>query len=186
MLSVKSPDLGVKHPYYKSDGSGRDTYVSYNSGGIWHSLRPREIDNRITLSTYMPAHVSKKNLGDMRPSFAHYHGDGTGRDSYVIEKYGGIVKNDPEYLNYSYNQRGRPFKMNNSKLMQKSTSSMFFNDLGEQAPIKATKFPRVYSSQRMESLSIPKSEAINGYNSLMDKFGQNGMRGCKSVKRLNY
>jgi len=49
--------------------------------------------------------------------------------------------------------------------MQKSTSSMFFNDPKEQAPIKVSKLPRVYSQKRVETLSKPKSEAVNGFNS---------------------
>jgi len=165
MISIKSPDLGVKHPYYKSDGSGRDTYISYNSGGIWNSVKQGKIDNRITQSTYIPAHESRKNLGNMNPRFAHYHGDGTGRDSYVIDHYGGIVLGHPQYRKYQYATRGKAFGMDENKMMQKSTSAMFFNDPKEQMPIKPVKLPRVYSQNRINSLAVPRSEGINGYNS---------------------
>ena len=63
---------------------------------------------------------------------------------------------------------------------------MFFNDPKEQAPIKVSKLPRVYSQKRVETLSKPKSEAVNGFNSQLGGYEQVGWRAGRKIKMINF
>jgi len=67
-----------KYASYMGDGSGRDSYVILNNGGLAASdkrammWRPNKVPKQVSPKPYK-----------MAPSHT-YHSDGTGRDSYVI------------------------------------------------------------------------------------------------------
>ena len=73
---------------YKSKGDGRDTYISYNSGGFWkENIRPvvpKETFYRKPFAIY-------RSWGKTPPIWT-YHSDGSGRDTYVCYNNGGLMK----------------------------------------------------------------------------------------------
>ena len=73
---------------YKSNGQGRDTYISYNNGGFWkdkiNPVQQKEENYHKPSSIY---HSWGKT-----PAIWTYHSDGSGRDSYVIFNNGGLMK----------------------------------------------------------------------------------------------
>lgn len=73
--------------FYQTDGMGRDGYITYNNGGFWKNrqIKIKDIYNprkKITLF---------RSLFHQPAPFT-YISDGSGRDSYVIEHNGGLVK----------------------------------------------------------------------------------------------
>ena len=72
---------------YTRDGTGRDSYISYNDGGFW-----KDNDQKIKLKPKFPftpsatQHSFRKN-----PTPLHYHSDGFGRDSYIFHNNGGLT-----------------------------------------------------------------------------------------------
>ena len=73
---------------YKSNGDGRDTYISYNSGGFWKEnirpIVPKETFYRKPFAIY-------RSWGKTPPIWT-YHSDGSGRDTYVCYNNGGLMK----------------------------------------------------------------------------------------------
>ena len=91
----KVPPEG-KVPYYRSDGSGRDTYIRDHNGGLLskdrlHKLHqfkaPKEKNLTFSLTKY-GKHPYEYNKGGSN-KFVHYVSDGTGRDFYVGSTEGG-------------------------------------------------------------------------------------------------
>lgn len=74
-----------KYASYTGDGSGRDTYVILNNGGLTNSDKP----NMMFRKHSTPAAYSRRP-GKAAPAVT-YISDGTGRDSYVIANSGGLV-----------------------------------------------------------------------------------------------
>lgn len=74
-----------KYANYMGDGSGRDSYVILNNGGLANSdkkhmmWRPNKIPQSVNPRPYK-----------MAPAL-NYRSDGSGRDSYVIQNHGGLV-----------------------------------------------------------------------------------------------
>ena len=74
--------------FYSTDGNGRDGYITYNDGGFW-----KKNIKQISLKPDYPRN-NKKNFYSLFHQAApfNYQSDGSGRDSYVIEHNGGLVK----------------------------------------------------------------------------------------------
>ena len=74
--------------FYSSDGMGRDGYITYNDGGFW-----KDNIRQITLKPDYPKNNYKvfHSLNHQAAPF-NYYSDGSGRDSYVIQNNGGLVK----------------------------------------------------------------------------------------------
>ena len=74
-----------KHANYFGDGSGRDSYVTMNNGGLANN------DKRGMMwrPTKMPQVMDPKPY--KKVASISYKSDGTGRDSYVINNSGGLV-----------------------------------------------------------------------------------------------
>ena len=83
--STLSRTFYPKYASYMGDGSGRDSYVILNNGGLANSdkrammWRPNKLPKSVNPRPYKQA-----------PSLT-YRSDGTGRDSYVISNSGGLV-----------------------------------------------------------------------------------------------
>jgi hypothetical protein len=85
--------------FYAHDGSGRDTYIGFNSGGFQRIPKPlflSENSNAKNISTYMSFNLKTARLSNFAilPQGLKYCGDGTGRDSYVIKNGGGSIKDN--------------------------------------------------------------------------------------------
>lgn len=74
---------------YQIDGSGRDSYISYNNGGFWK-------DNVISGKTKQKDCVPRKKYSlislTRNPPPFKYWSDGSGRDSYISYNEGGLVQ----------------------------------------------------------------------------------------------
>ena len=74
-----------KYASYMGDGSGRDSYVVVNNGGL--------ANNEKKYMMWRPNKVPKPQ--DPKPykmvAAVNYRSDGTGRDSYVVSNAGGLV-----------------------------------------------------------------------------------------------
>lgn len=73
---------------YPTDGMGRDGYITYNDAGFWKEnikqIYPKVTYGRKPFAVY-------KSIRRIPPSWK-YHSDGTGRDTYVLYNYGGLIK----------------------------------------------------------------------------------------------
>ena len=82
---------------YNTDGSGRDTYVSTNSGGFSINNQPASAWHGGTMGAVAkavsPGHVARGGGQGSPGKTIHYHVNGTGRDSYIHANHGGYVAN---------------------------------------------------------------------------------------------
>jgi hypothetical protein len=75
-----------KYASYMGDGSGRDTYVVLNNGGLTNC------DKNYMMSRPFRRTQQNFNPSPQKEATAHkYQSDGSGRDSYVISNSGGLV-----------------------------------------------------------------------------------------------
>ena len=65
---------------YAVDGSGRDSYINRNNGGLYKEFRPA---SAMTIGTFTTKKRNRSNLPNMGMKRQVYHNNGTGRDSYV-------------------------------------------------------------------------------------------------------
>lgn len=77
---------GPKYASYFGDGSGRDTYVVTDNGGLLNKEK-RGMTRRPFKNTLV-----NRDSSPLKPVMpVSYHSDGTGRDSYVVSNAGGLV-----------------------------------------------------------------------------------------------
>ncbi|CAD8163150.1 unnamed protein product [Paramecium pentaurelia] len=87
--------LEVKMSHYAPDGTGRDSYVTLQNGGIW-----KEIQFQCThpeIGTFSQQKQWKPPAPMMVPKFRHYQSDGSGRDNYVIADEGGLAPSSKKF-----------------------------------------------------------------------------------------
>lgn len=76
------------HAFYSTDGFGRDGYISFNNGGYYRENYKSVIDKpKYPFQKITIYHSLTKN-----PPPVRYFSDGTGRDSYVLHRAGGLIK----------------------------------------------------------------------------------------------
>ena len=78
--------LNPKYASYMGDGSGRDSYIILNNGGLTKQDKGHMMSRpfRRTFANFSPS--PKKD------AVSHvYQSDGSGRDSYVLQNSGGLV-----------------------------------------------------------------------------------------------
>lgn len=73
-----------KVPVYKTDGTGRDTYIKLNNGGIFKNISHSVTRGSTRVREYSPPHPV------LRARTLKYRGNGTGRDTYIIDDSGGL------------------------------------------------------------------------------------------------
>lgn len=73
---------------YPTDGMGRDGYITYNDAGFWKE-NIKQIYPKIKYGRKPFANF--KSIRRIPPSWK-YHSDGTGRDTYVLYNFGGLIK----------------------------------------------------------------------------------------------
>ena len=78
--------ISPKYASYFGDGSGRDTYVVLNNGGLTHADKAHMMKRPFRNTTQNRDRTPLKNAVPLT-----YHSDGSGRDSYVIQNSGGLV-----------------------------------------------------------------------------------------------
>ena len=82
---------------YATDGTGRDTYVSCNSGGFSVINQTAAASKNGTFGAAQgrvsPQHVSRGGGQGSPGKHIHYNTNGTGRDSYIACNQGGFASN---------------------------------------------------------------------------------------------
>lgn len=72
---------------YKSNGQGRDDYILHDNGGFWKNAKPIKMKEYFYRSPFGVYHSWNRT-----PPIWVYHSDGSGRDSYVYNNNGGLMK----------------------------------------------------------------------------------------------
>ena len=73
---------------YKSNGDGRDTYITHNNGGFWKE----ETCPLNTKEVFYHKPINVFHSWNRTPPIWSYHSDGSGRDYYVSINNGGLMK----------------------------------------------------------------------------------------------
>lgn len=82
----------AKTPYYRTDGTGRDTYIAYDNGGAFKPMDKLHSHGKILIRPKSAA--SKSSMRSL-----HYNSDGSGRDSYIRISDGGLhASSTPQYF----------------------------------------------------------------------------------------
>ena len=87
--SLTKQGMGMARPaVYPSNGTGRDTYIVGDNGGLYSPYRPASAVTHGSFRTVgSPNNFKLANLGTKR---TNYHYNGTGRDSYIGQSNGGF------------------------------------------------------------------------------------------------
>jgi hypothetical protein len=93
--SAYSP-VNPKFLFYRTAGTGRDTYISHDNGGILRS--------KTKVSAPIRGRSRAKEAARTRqsPKSLHYHCNGTGRDVYIGNDDGGLHSPTAKGLNSSF------------------------------------------------------------------------------------
>ena len=74
---------------YPNDGTGRDCYIYFNNGGFWKdNIKRYALQEKFKRSSFARFRSIRKT-----PPIWNYHADGSGRDSYILYDYGGLINN---------------------------------------------------------------------------------------------
>ncbi|OMJ95422.1 hypothetical protein SteCoe_1184 [Stentor coeruleus] len=108
-----------KTPYYRTNGTGRDTYIAYDNGGTFQPMMtPRSCERT---SSRPRSSVSKSSNRSL-----HYISDGTGRDSYIHVSDGGLhCSSSPKHFLQTFKSSLRsytPVKKNSDFFVWTQTS----------------------------------------------------------------
>lgn len=82
---TKDYSMNPKISIYRTDGSGRDTYINYDNGGFRTNI----------VNNYRKMYCIKNESGktaNINPKFSIYKSDGFGRDSYIVSTSGGFFQ----------------------------------------------------------------------------------------------
>ena len=79
--------------HYHNDGTGRDTYVGINSGGLFTTTKAPERAFKTVGNFNMERRATLKPAPVMQPMSPHYRSDGTGRDTNICINEGGLMHN---------------------------------------------------------------------------------------------
>lgn len=107
---------------YRSNGTGRDSYIYNNNGGFAVNRQPGSVHD----SGSMHSPVKKVNRSKMSPVQnrpVHYMCDGSGRDGYIYTTHGGLTNNFQHNPGHStfFNQL-RTYERTEHKYMSRSPS----------------------------------------------------------------
>eukprot|EP00347_Sterkiella_histriomuscorum_P004546 403360052 len=113
----------AKATFYNANGSGRDTYIYSNNGGLTGAHQTNIQPPIGTFSSPMKKHVTVKRPLINSKSI-HYHSNGTGRDSYIMINQGGFqIENRAGEQNGSFYNGLRGYERNHRYLQQRSGSN---------------------------------------------------------------
>lgn len=121
----------AKPIYYTTNGSGRDTYIKLNNGGLTTSNNLSTMssaggnqndsifkfgggneNSKKTLRIIGAGEVKSNapNIVSINGRMNHYHSNGSGRDGYICVNSGGISSNDGTALNHNFHKNLRNYQ----------------------------------------------------------------------------
>ena len=80
-------NLMAKSQLYRGNGTGRDTYISIDNGGMYF---PQKALPELPVSTFVNRNQSKAVITQLSGRVNRYNSNGTGRDSYIMSNSGGF------------------------------------------------------------------------------------------------
>jgi len=117
---------------YPNDGTGRDVYIYFNNGGFWKdNIKRYQLKEKFKRSSFARFHSIRKI-----PPIWNYHADGTGRDSYILYDYGGLINNyKGPYLHnfrgYDDNLNDDYFRKTNNALYMSADEKKYQNKISK-------------------------------------------------------
>mmetsp|Transcript_14153 Transcript_14153/g.20702 ORF Transcript_14153/g.20702 Transcript_14153/m.20702 type:complete len:147 (+) Transcript_14153:30-470(+) len=108
-MKLSSAQVIPKNFHYKTDGTGRDSYIATNNGGFFPAKRVME---EYPVSSLRPKRCIVPNASNTPHRIVRYHSNGTGRDSYITTCSGGFqsMSNSERSTRFEANLRNyRPF-----------------------------------------------------------------------------
>lgn len=73
--------MGMARPsHYAVDGSGRDTYINLNNGGLYRMHEPGSV---MDIGTFSSKRMRRDNTPHIEAKHSNYTSNGTGRDLYI-------------------------------------------------------------------------------------------------------
>ena len=80
--------IGMAKPiYYPSNGTGRDSYITINNGGLNVPFEPNVYD----VGSFNQKHSMSVNVPRIESKRVYYTSNGYGRDSYIVDGSGGFL-----------------------------------------------------------------------------------------------
>ncbi|EAR93500.2 hypothetical protein TTHERM_00424680 (macronuclear) [Tetrahymena thermophila SB210] len=139
-----SPHLSPKALNYVSNGSGRDSYIGFNCGGLLDA--PSKPAN-YSIGSFRTKTESRSVNNFLPAKHVHYRSDGSGRDKYIIVNEGGLIGEMKRY-NYindlrSYQKRRKIEK--NDYFYQ----TQFFPSLSQSIKKEQIHQSQIFNSQRL-------------------------------------
>jgi hypothetical protein len=105
---------------YPNDGTGRDCYIYFNNGGFWKdNIKRYSLQEKFKRSSFARFRSIRKT-----PPIWNYHADGSGRDSYILYDYGGLINNYK--VPRMHNFRGYDENLNDNYL-RKTYSTLYMS-----------------------------------------------------------
>lgn len=80
--------------YATNDGSGRDTYISFNNGG--NTLQYQPSAKQVMTGKLHGGSMVYSSSMHIQAKTPHYSQNGTGRDTYILDRHGGFKTECPK------------------------------------------------------------------------------------------
>jgi len=167
-MNVKNSIPIPKYTTYYSDGFGRDTYILSNNGGFLEKLDKVKSVEKFDINSNLHYCNTRRNVAPLK-----YHSDGSGRDNYVLQENGGLVKDFKSLRTYHLKD-----------FLRDTTTSKFnfsCDPMKEGVVSKTLYISKNQYNHENQKKSLEKSLADRLYYSEQAKFIDN-----KTKKKLNF
>ncbi|CAI2380772.1 unnamed protein product [Moneuplotes crassus] len=155
----KTGGLGTagKTLFYKTDGTGRDSYIKSNNGGMTTVFSPVKWPEVGSFST-------KKQYSSPSPAkpvpIVYYKSDGSGRDSYITASSGGF---HPEAMgkrvDHLFLSTLRSSSPTNQEFFRRARDSRKDRS-GSFSPSKTSSDSKMYKHQKMNTMRLSKPKHV--------------------------
>eukprot|EP00825_Cyclidium_porcatum_P039706 TRINITY_DN487_c0_g3_i1.p1 TRINITY_DN487_c0_g3~~TRINITY_DN487_c0_g3_i1.p1 ORF type:complete len:180 (-),score=24.10 TRINITY_DN487_c0_g3_i1:203-742(-) len=160
-------DIQAKPFYYRSDGSGRDTYIHHFNGGLYtqdllHKLQVKQIAKENNMKFSAKNDNFRTTQQTLLPRISHYQSDGSGRDLYIKVNEGGLIFNGgapQSHVDLQFSSSLRQYQ----RIPSKTQKIDFFQTTQTWRPqkIREQDFQlKLNQSQLIKRLSQPKQMSI--------------------------
>ncbi|CAG9330599.1 unnamed protein product [Blepharisma stoltei] len=134
-----------KSLYYRGDGTGRDTYIAHDNGGLY---RPLNTMPEFPIGSLMGKRKTRVVTPTTPCRTVRYKSNGTGRDGYIADTAGGFERGACSDRNFKFEGNLRSY------LIHSNTYSDFWMNSKQKSDFQKRYFRQKKSIER---LSKPKS-----------------------------
>ena len=191
---------------YPNDGTGRDAYIYFNNGGFWKdNIKRYSLQEKYKRSSFARFHSIRKT-----PPIWNYHADGTGRDTYILYDYGGLINNFYRANNLNIFRSYDEYDINSNRtinnnfylspkekkyheqltkiqkdvvnrLYYKPKKEVKFNNLKRE-----NSYGNVFSKLKLEPIKINRSVDDNQKNQINDNINERYFNNNNGLRNNNY